>query len=60
MIVSNTEKTPHNTLKKKFPGYDTKVYLVVRLQSWIFREYGVTLSIAITPSSTLIQNGSTY
>ena len=44
-------------LQKRFPGYDTKLHLMVRLQFWGLGSV-VYPFIAITPSSTLIQSGN--
>ena len=32
-----------HSCKKWGPGYDTKLYLIVRLHSWKYRKYGVYL-----------------
>ena len=44
--------------KKGYSGFDTKLHMMMRLQSWRYEEFGGPF-IAITPRSTLTLSGST-
>ena len=49
-----------NLTQKEYPGYDTKLYLVVRGSSFEALENMDYSFISITPRSTLTQSGSTF
>ena len=57
-VVDDTASEEWDTSNES-PVYDNKPHLMVRIQSWRFREYSVPL-MAIAPKSTTTRSYSTY